>query len=67
MPRQRRMASPKAPKMDPTAMKTVPSGRLDCCIKGAFLVGGTVGAGYSGIWPPLVKVGKPVSSLPVVA
>jgi hypothetical protein len=45
MARQMRMASPKVPRMAPTAMKTVPSGRLDRCMKGAPTVGGTVGGG----------------------
>lgn len=60
MARQRRIARPKAPNMAPTAMKTVPSGALECCMKGASLVGGTVGAGYVGIAVTLVKVGSPV-------
>jgi hypothetical protein len=56
-----RMPRPKAPRMAPTAMKTVPSGKLDCCMNGAFFVGGTVGAGYSGIWFPIfVSDGNPV-------
>jgi hypothetical protein len=57
----------KAPRMAPTAMKTVPSGALECCMKGAFLVGGTVGGGYVGTFPPgFVSVGRPVGpeSLP---
>ena len=29
-------------RMAPTTMKTVPSGRLECCMKGALRVGGTV-------------------------
>lgn len=45
MPRQARMAMPKAPRMAPTAMKTVPSGAVECCMKGAFLVSGTAGGG----------------------
>ena len=34
------------PKAAPTHIKTVPSGSVDFCIKGACAVGGTVGAGY---------------------
>ncbi len=49
MPRQRRMARPKAPRMAPTAMKTVPSGRVEWFMNGALWVGGMVGAGYSGM------------------
>lgn len=61
MTRQRRTPRPNAPRMAPTAMKTVPSGALECFMKGAFLVGGTVGAGYVGIGRPgPVNVGKPV-------
>jgi hypothetical protein len=30
-------------------MKTVPSGSVETCMKGAFCVGGTLGAGYVGI------------------
>jgi hypothetical protein len=60
MIRQRRTPRPRAPRMAPTAMKTVPSGALECCMKGAFLVGGTLGAGYVGMAPPLVSVGRPV-------
>lgn len=48
MARHNKMASPNAPRIAPTAMKTVPSGRFDVCIKGAFWVGGTVAAGYVG-------------------
>jgi hypothetical protein len=40
------MAAPKKPRKAPTMMNTVPSGRLDFVMKGAFLVGGTVGSGY---------------------
>lgn len=61
MTRQRRTPRPNAPRMAPTAMKTVPSGALECFMKGAFLVGGTVGAGYVGMGPPgPVSVGRPV-------
>lgn len=49
MARQSRTARPMAPRMDPTQMKTVPSGRFDVCIYGAFAMGGTVGAGYVGM------------------
>jgi hypothetical protein len=44
-PRQARMTRPKRPRTAPTAMKTVPSGRLDLCMYGAFAVGGTEGVG----------------------
>ncbi len=65
MPRQRRIARPKAPRMAPTAMKTVPSGRVEWFMKGALWVGGIVGAGYSGIAESTVleRVGMPVASL----
>lgn len=36
-------------------------------MKGALRVGGTDGAGYSGMAPPLVSVGSPVKSAPVVS
>ncbi len=45
--------------MAPTTMKTVPSGRVDCCMNGAPAVGGTVGGGY---WPR--SVGRPLESDP---
>jgi hypothetical protein len=67
MLRQRRIAKPRAPRTAPTTMKTVPSGRLDCCINGALFVGGTLAAGYVGITPGPVKVGNPVNSSPPVA
>lgn len=60
MARQMRIASMKAPRMAPTAMKTVPWGALECCMNGALLVGGIVGGGYVGIGLYLVKVGRPV-------
>ncbi len=65
MPRQRRIARPKAPRMAPTAMKTVPSGRVEWFMKGALWVGGIVGAGYSGIAVSTVleRLGMPVFSL----
>lgn len=65
--RQRRRAKPKAPRMAPTTIKTVPSGRLDCCMNGAFFVGGTLAGGYVGMTPGPVRVGKPVKPPPVVA
>ncbi|CAH0053287.1 unnamed protein product [Clonostachys solani] len=48
MTRQRRMAKKKAPKIAPTAMKTVPSGARECCMNGAFTVGGTAAGAYVG-------------------
>lgn len=61
MMRQSKTPRRKAPRMAPTAMKTVPSGALECCMKGAFLVGGTVGGGYVGTFAPgFVSVGRPV-------
>ena len=67
MPRQRRTATPKAPRIAPTAMKTVPSGRVELFMNGAFSVGGTAGGGYVGmpVCAVLDKVGSPVS-LPVL-
>ena len=66
MPRQTRMATPKAPRMEPTAMKTVPSGRVEWFMKGALCVGGMVGAGYSGtlVSTVLESEGRP-GSLPI--
>lgn len=49
MARQSKMAAPNAPRIAPTAMKTVPSGAVDLCIYGASEVGGTVAAGYVGM------------------
>jgi hypothetical protein len=43
-PRQRTTLIAMNPSIAPTAMKTVPSGRGLCCMKGAFWVGGTEGA-----------------------
>jgi hypothetical protein len=62
MARQRRMARAKAPRMAPTAMKTVPSGRVEWFMKGALRVGGMVGGGYAGIsvLTVLERVGKSV-------
>ena len=40
-PRQARIAAPMKPSAAPTQMKTVPSGRLDFCMKGALAVSGT--------------------------
>lgn len=40
-------ANPTNPKAAPTAMKTVPSGRSDSFMYGAFFVGGTVATGIS--------------------
>jgi len=63
MPRQARMAMPNAPRIAPTAIKTVPSGRVEWFIKGASAVGGTVGGGKFGIsvLSVPVSVGKPLS------
>lgn len=60
MPRHTRSAAPKAPRMAPTAMKTVPSGSVDRFMKGASWVGGTVGGGYVGmaVFAVFDKVGK---------
>jgi hypothetical protein len=49
MARQSRRERPKAPRMAPTQMKTVPSGTLDVRMYGALSLGGTVGAGYVGM------------------
>ena len=43
-PRHRRTDMARNPRKAPTMMKTVPSGKLDVCIYGAFDVGGTDGA-----------------------
>lgn len=51
MARQARTAKRKAPMMAPTAMKTVPSGRVEWFMKGALLVGGIPGGGWVGITP----------------
>ena len=45
MPRQARIARPNAPRIAPTQMKTVPSGRVEWFMNGALCVGGTVGGG----------------------
>lgn len=45
IPRQAKMARAQKARADPTTMKTVPSGRVDCCMNGAPLVEGTEGAG----------------------
>jgi hypothetical protein len=47
------------PRMAPTTMKTVPSGRLLCCMKGAWAVSGTMGVT---ITPTPVNVGRLVGS-----
>lgn len=44
---QAKTENSKNPSAAPTAMKKVPSGIFDFCIKGALAVGGTVGLGYS--------------------
>jgi hypothetical protein len=45
-PRQARTEKARNPKMAPTAIKTVPSGRDEVRMYGALEVGGTVAAGY---------------------
>lgn len=45
------------PKKAPTTINTVPSGRLDCCIKGALEVSGTTGVTID---TAPDKVGRPV-------
>lgn len=61
MPRQARTATPKAPKMAPTAIKTVPSGKVEWFMNGAFAVGGTVGGGNVpiSVSSVLLSVGRP--------
>jgi hypothetical protein len=54
-PRQRRTLMAMKPRMAPTTMKTVPSGRVLCCMKGACLVSGTTGVTTVAI---PVKVGR---------
>jgi len=44
-PRHARTAMARNPRNAPTTMKTVPSGRLDTCMYGAFAVGGTDASG----------------------
>lgn len=51
------------PRMAPTTMKTVPSGRLLCCMKGALAVGGT--DAVTG-WIAPDSLGRPVRAPPVV-
>lgn len=58
-PRQSRTLMAMKPRMAPTTMKTVPSGRLLCCMKGAWLVFGTMGVT---ILPTPVNVGRLVGS-----
>jgi hypothetical protein len=57
-----RIAAPKRPRIAPTQMKTVPSGRVDCLMKGALAVGGGEGGGYVGtvLSTVLERVGNPV-------
>jgi hypothetical protein len=52
------------PRMAPTTMKTVPSGRVETCMYGAFDVGGTEGATI--LYSPVID-GRPVRAPPVVA
>ncbi len=49
------------PRIAPTMMKTVPSGKVLCCMNGAFAVEGTVGV--MALTPP-VKVGRPDGRAP---
>ena len=58
-PRHRITDIARKPRIAPTMMKTVPSGRLDSLMNGALAVGGTDGLTY-----PPARVGRPVS-LPV--
>lgn len=44
-PRHAKTMKVKRARIPPTTMKTVPDGSEDCCMKGAFEVGGTEGAG----------------------
>lgn len=55
MIRQRRSPRPNAPRIAPTAMKTVPSGAEECFMKGALMVGGTAADGYVGMPKPRVS------------
>lgn len=59
-----RSAAPKKPRIAPTQMKTVPSGSVDCLMKGALATGGGDGGGYVGIELSTVleRVGSPVRS-----
>lgn len=52
------------PRIAPTTMKTVPSGKLLVCMKGALAVGGTDGAT---IWYAPDSVGRPVKAPSAVA
>jgi len=62
-PRQSRTDMARKPKKAPTTMNTVPSGRLDCCIKGALEVSGTTGVTID---TPPDKVGRPVAPTSVL-
>jgi hypothetical protein len=53
--RHRSTQAPRNPRIAPTQIKTVPSGRLDFCIKGAAFVLGTTIAGI----PTPANVGRP--------
>lgn len=60
--RHTRTVNPNAPRMAPTAIKTVPWGRLERCMKGAWEVGGTAGGGYVGTASLVLdRVGSPVT------
>ena len=62
-PRQRRTLIAMKPRMAPTIMKTVPSGRVLVCMNGALAVGGTVGV--TAFTAP-DRVGRPVGRAPFV-
>jgi len=62
-PRQRMTDMARKPRMAPTTMKTVPSGREEICMNGASAVGGTVGAT---ILNAPARVGRPVRAPPSV-
>lgn len=63
-----RTDNPINPSAAPTAMKTVPSGRLDCCMYGALEVGGTVAVGmFVRVLVVDVIDGRPVPVVDVVA
>jgi hypothetical protein len=62
-PRQSRTLIAMNPSRAPTTMKTVPSGSLLRCIKGASAVGGTEGATIT--YPP-VNVGNPETNAPTL-
>lgn len=63
-PRQRTTAIAKKPRIAPTIMKTVPSGSVDCFMKGALAVGGTVAATNT---PEIRGTSVLIVELPLVA